>query len=574
MGRRHGPEGAFTFDLVPDDGAEAADSAAGAPHADLRAPSPERSSAGPDGAALADRGDAPAPQPAPFEAVRGRWRQVPRRTRLAALVVAAALAGTVVVVDGALDRGRTEELRTAAGGVVDLSSPPVETWRIEDRAEGDVMLAVGLVGVTGDVAAVKRRDELVGVDLLTGRERWAVDLLDARASCGPGLTFWNGVAEVTPTTQVVCVGTASSGEQVATVVEPDGTVLARRTVDEDLDLAVPGPDGSLLTASWVGDPQDVDVSLRGDPLTDLEVLGEIDDGYDLEVRLVDALTGAQRWTRRLPFGEVVDETRCVRWTTGGRNAELDRAGAVDHVVAGRLLGVAGCGILAYLTPEGDVLDLGALEGSEEEVVRRVQPLVDGGFAVSAGLWGRTSWEYQVLDAQGVFRFTVAGRLLDPWATDGRPSDRLLVAVDGRTVALDAAGEEVWRSDVEAEELLARAGQVAVVLDDQDRLVGLDLETGDLLWVRDGVVDVTGTGREEARSGELRSVFTDGTVVALAVPRYDDTQVVSQWRAVDAATGEELWSADLPEEGWGVDLAVDGHLLRWWPRGLTGFTTSS
>jgi hypothetical protein len=558
MGRRRGPEGAYTFDLVPDEAEVGGERAPGA-----------RGTGGTDPGS----GEPPDARPGRLSTA---WRRTSHRTRLAALVAGVALAGTYAVVDAMTDRDQVAELRAAAGGVVDLSSPPQEVWRLEDVAD-DTDISSGLVGVLGDVAAVQRYDELFGVDLATGERRWTVDLMDPSGQCGPGMAFWSERVELVPTDQVVCVGESGAGEQTVTVVESDGTVLVRRAISEQYDLVVPGPGTTVLTATWVGDPEDVDVTLEGDPMTDLTVVGEIDDGYDLEVRLVDALTGEVRWTRVVPFGEVIDPDQCVRWTTGGRNAELERQGVIDHVVSERLVGVSGCGILAYMTPDGRPLDLTGLQQLDEEVVRRVRPLVDGGYAVSAGGWGRSAWDQDVLDADGVQRFTVDGRLLDPWATDGATDgvagDRWIVAQPTGVIAVDGAGEKVWSADVMAVEVLARTARTAVVLDVRDRLVGLDLSDGTVLWVRENAVgeakDLTG----ETRSGGVTAVFTDGSVVAFVVPVYTDANVISLWRAVDAVTGEDLWTSQDVQEGWGVEVAVDGYLLRWWPTGLAGLGTT-
>ncbi|PFG44727.1 putative pyrroloquinoline-quinone binding quinoprotein [Isoptericola jiangsuensis] len=546
MGRRRRPEGAFTFDLVPDEGEVATPDA-------------------PAGATLDDDAGTR----------RGRvgraWRGTHRHTRWGVLVAVVALAGTGVVVDAAMDRGREAALREAAGGVVDLSLPPREVWRVDGVAD-ERAVPGGLAAVTGDVVAVQRAAELLGVDLETGETRWSVALVDRPGTCGPGLTFWSDTAEVTRSSRVVCLGQDRAGATTVLVVEEDGTVLARRELSEPVDLAVPGPGASVMTARWVGSPDDVDVQLQGDPMTDLAVVGDIDDGYDLQVRLEDAVTGEVRWTRTVPFGEVLDEEQCVRWSTGGRTAELERRGAVEHAVSERLVGVSGCGILAYFTPDGDPLDLSVLADADTESVRQVRPLADGGYAVSTGGWGQSGWRHHVLDGQGRLRFVVVGRLLDPWATSGVAADRWLVGQDGVTVALDATGAEVWRTRVGARELLARTSGVAVVLDDRDRVLGLDLADGSVLWVRDDVATEPATsGGEDQRTGEIQSVFTDGTVVATVAPAYTDAAVVSVWRALDVSTGEDLWSVDLRQDGWGVDLAVDGHLLRWWPTGLAGLS---
>nr|WP_246256715.1 PQQ-binding-like beta-propeller repeat protein [Isoptericola halotolerans] len=427
-----------------------------------------------------------------------------------------------------------------------------------------------MVAVAGGVAAVHRQGELLGIDLTTGQRRWTVDLFDRSVTCGPGLAFWGETVELTPTTQVVCVGQAVSGDVMVTTVDPDGTVLGHRVVDGEHDVVLPGPDGTVLAASWVGDAEDVDVELRGDPMTNLTVVGDIEDGYDLEVRAEDAATGAERWSQVVAFGPVLDSSQCVRWTTAGRNAELDRRGDVEHMVSGRLVGFSGCGVLAYFTPDGERLDLTALDGAGGDDVRRVRPLADGGFAVSAGAWGRSAWEFQVLDAEGVHRYTVEGRLLDPRATDGRADDRRLVVSGGETHAVGPDGERVWSATVAATSYLARTGQTAVVLDERDRVVGLDLGTGAVRWVRGDLLEPY-AALAGARGGQVQSAFTDGSVVALVVPTYTDTQVVSRWQAIDGSTGETLWVTDLPEDGWGVDMAVEGHLLRWWPAGLSGFS---
>jgi outer membrane protein assembly factor BamB len=551
VGRRRRPEGAFTFELVPDE-AEVATTDVPGPGVD--------DDTGDGKAGGVRRG-----------AVGRAWRGTHRHTRWGVLVATVALVGTGLVVDAVMDRGREAALRDAAGGVVDLTLPPREVWRVDGVAD-EPALPGGLAAVAGDVVAVQRAGELLGVDLASGEPRWTVDLVDRPGVCGPGLTFWSDTAEITQASRVVCLGESRGGGTSVMVVESDGTVLVRRELRDSFDLAIPGPEASVLTAQWVGAPGDVDVELQGDPMTDLTVVGEIDEGYDLRVRLEDAVTGEERWSRTVPFGEVLDEEQCVRWSTGGRTAELERRGVVEHAVSERLVGVAGCGVLAYFTPDGHPLDLGLLTETDEESVRRVRPLADGGFAVSAGGWGASTWEHHVLDDAGRLRFVVHGRLLDPWATSGDAADRWLVRQDEATVALDAQGREVWRAQVPALELLARTAGVAVVLDDRDRVVGLDLADGAVLWVRDDVATPEPESSSgDRRTGEIQSVFTDGSVVATVAPSYTDAAVVSAWRALDVSTGEDLWSADLVQEGWGVDLAVDGHLLRWWPTGLAGMS---
>ncbi|MDO8145798.1 MULTISPECIES: PQQ-binding-like beta-propeller repeat protein [unclassified Isoptericola] len=553
MGRRRGaPEGAFTFDLVPD-GSEAG-----------REPAFQEA---------ADPGESAGAVPGPASGARRRWSGRARRVRWVGVLGLVGVLAAVVLVDGAADRWRGDDLRAAAGGVTDLSGPPFEAWSLNEDI-GGLGLSGGLVAMQGEVVAVHRHDELVGIDLATGRPRWTVQLDEADGSCGPGMAVWGDTIDVRPAELVVCVAQEIDGEAHVTVVEDDGSVLVRRTVEGDHDLVVPGPRGTVVSATWVGDPEDVDVDLRGDPLTNLTVIGEIDDGYDLELSAADAVTGEERWVTTVPFGQVRDRTQCVSWDVGGRNARVDRRATLDHAVGRELIGVAGCGILAYLTPEGKRLDVPDVASDDDDVVRRVRPLADGGYVVSSGVWNRPALEHDVLGADGEHLYSVEGRVLDPLSTVGGDADELLVAYAARTIALDRTGEELWRADINAERLLARTDDVAVVLDSLDRVVGLGREDGAVRWVRDDLVVQYSALVGGGRSGELEAAFTDGTVVAVVVPTYTGERVLARWNAVDAATGEDLWSTELSSDGWGLDLAAAGHLLRWSPRGLTGYATGS
>ncbi|MEG3615461.1 PQQ-binding-like beta-propeller repeat protein [Isoptericola haloaureus] len=559
MGRRRGaPQGAFTFDLVPEDGSEA-----GQHPADRRVTEEPEPGTAPE-----------AEPPALLAGARRRWADRPRLLRWGVPVAAVVALAAVVVVEGVVDRWRGDDLRAAAGGVSDLSGPPFESWRLDEDV-GGIGLTGGLIAMEGDVAALLHHDELVGVDLRTGQPVWTVELTATDASCGPGLAIWGDTVDLRPAELVVCVAGTTDDAVDVTVVEDDGSVLVRRTVEGEHDLLVPGPRGTLVSATWTGDPDDVDVELRGDPLTNLTVLGDIDDGYDLQLRAVDAVTDEERWATTVPFGTVRDATQCVSWDTGGRNAQVDRRATLDYAVSQQLIGVAGCGILAYVTPDGKRLDLPDDDGDDEAgTVRRVRPLADGGFVVSSGVWNLPVWDHAVLGPDGEHWYTVEGRLLEPLSTVGGGGGQQLVAHAARTVALDQDGQELWTADVNTQTFLARTEEVAVVLDVQDRVLGLDRSDGTVRWVRDDVVTQFTALEDGGRTGELEAAFTDGAVVAVVVPTYTGERVVSRWRAVDVRTGEDLWSTELAADGWGLELAASGHLLRWSPRGLTGYTTGS
>ncbi|CAM3495574.1 outer membrane protein assembly factor BamB family protein [Isoptericola cucumis] len=542
---------------------------------------------GPDGAG----GDGP--RDGGLRVAARRVHDVLRGRRLVAVVVVAALALTALVVDTVGDRGRLEALRAAPGGVLDLVDQPRELWRV--GAEGD--LPGGLAGVLDGVVAVQHRDRLLGIDPADGERRWSARLPDAASGCGPGMDLWSRSFQMASADQIVCVSaTGGSGgdadpdveadtreRSTVTVVDADGTVLASRTVMASHTMLFPGPDGGLVVVRWVGeartDEPGRDGAERGLERLSVEELmaGDggpvIEDGYDLQVRLEDAATGEERWSRTVPFDGTVDPSLCVRWSDDGAVSGVELRGGVQTLVRQDLLWVAGCGIDAWLTGDGDRLDRTDDPTTFEGFA--VWPLGSGGFVAqeeadpaAAGQDGREPVA-RLLGPDGERRHALDGSYLVPMSGDGGGQDVQLLRRDDAVVAVDADGEDLWSRDLEAAAFAARTSQVAVVVDEDRAVHGLDLATGEELWSREDLLDGIETAYSRGFSPEVvDAAFTDGRAAVLVVaggPQADQVH----WLAVDVTTGEDLWTERTDGQEWGVHLAVDGHLLRWTPTEIVG-----
>lgn len=553
MGRRRDDaDGAYTFDLVPDDGDEASWPA-------------RRTTAGgsQDAGAVVVHLEREEPVPA-AEPERRPGRQ--RWFVAAVLAVLAAVGALAVDVLG--DRSRTAALRVASGGVLDLSAPPVETWRIDadDRAPG------GLVAVMGGAAVVQRYDDLHGVDLDTGARRWTVQLPDRSSECGAGYGLWDQRARILPARLLVCLS-GDGDERVAVVVDAEGGVVSRRAVDVSGEhLVRPAPDGTVVAATWVGEADEPDVAVLGDPTVgDVEVDGEIADGYDARVRLLDAVTGEVRWEHVVEFAPVLDGYRCVEYTDGGRDAEIQLQGELRSAAAGDLLWVFGCGIDAWFTPSGERLDVAAGVGPST-FGAAVRALDGGGYvgSSSGGRIGASDEGDRLLGRDGRVRRELDGHLLVPRASDGATDDVHLVRVGDETVAVDGDGRPLWRLGLPVQALLAQAGGMAVVSDIGGRVVGLDLTAGTEVWAHDDLLaDIEGDDVWGSVADRVQSVFTDGRRAALVWPALDHGSIAVHWVALDVATGAVVWDRMIEHDAWGIDLAADGRLVRWSPTAIIG-----
>lgn len=500
-----------------------------------------------------------------------RLRAVLRGRRLVTAVVLAATALTVVVVDTVGDRGRLAALRSAPGGVLDLSGEPREVWRV--AAEGSA--PGGLMGVTGGLVVAQHRDGLLGLDAETGEQRWRVGLPDASSECGPGMQVWSGGFRAEAVDRVVCVssvpadGDGSARRSVVTVVGADGTVEGTRDLDAPPAELHPGPDGGLLRVEWVGEASPVDPRVADDVVAGTADEGAIEDGYDVRVRAEDAVTGQTRWEETVPFDGGVDPSLCVRWSEDGTTSGVDLRGGAQTVVTDRVLWLGGCGIDAWFTPDGVRLDRPEDPGTFEGFA--VEPLGDGGYVVRTdaddlGADDPTDADRLLRDDGSEIR-AVRGRYLVPLSTDGGGGDVHLERRGGTTVGTDAEGDELWRTDVHSTAVLVRTSQVAVVADEGRRIYGLDLGTGEVLWGRPDLVEgLDAMGAYGPRFVE--AAFTDGRLAAFVVPDYARGDVV-HWVALDAVSGRQLWQVELGGDGWGVQLAVAGRLVRWSPSEIVG-----
>jgi outer membrane protein assembly factor BamB len=235
----------------------------------------------------------------------------------------------------------------------------------------------------------------------------------------------------------------------------------------------------------------------------------------------------------------------------------------DHV-----LWLGGCGVDAWFTPDGVRLDRPGDRPTFEGF--SVEPLATGGYlaGVDADAVVRGGDDPdRLLRADGSEVRALRGRYLVPLSTDGGGDGVVLERRRDATVATDADGDELWSTDLRASNLLVRTAQVAVVVDEGRRVYGLDLGTGEVLWSRPDLVEgVDALGAYGPRFVE--AAFTDGRLAAFVVPDYARGDVV-HWVALDAATGRQLWQLQLGGDGWGVQLAVAGRLVRWSPTEIVG-----
>lgn len=511
-------------------------------------------------------------EPLTWRRALDRGRDALRGRRLVAAVVVVAAALTAVVVDTVGDRGRLAALRAAPGGVLDLSAEPREVWQVE--AEGSV--PGGLMAVAGGLVVAQHRDALLGLDVETGEQRWQVGLPAGPSSCGPGMQAWSGGAQADTADRVVCVTGVPGGDgaservrrSTVTVVGADGTVEGTREVEGSPAELYPGGDGTLVSVDWVGEASPVDPRVADDVVAGVADPGDITDGYDLRVRVEDAVTGERRWQQTVPFDGGVDPSLCVRWSDDGTTSGVDLRGGVQTMVTDRVLWLGGCGIDAWFTPDGVRLDRPGDPGTFEGF--SVEPLTGGGYVVrtdSDDLRAEGATADRLVRDDGSEMREVRGRYLAPLSTDGGGDGVHLARRGDVTVASSADGTELWRTEVRSTSVLVRTAQVAVLVDEGRHVYGVDLGTGEVLWVRPDLVEgLDAMGAYGPRF--VDAAFTDGRLAAFVVPDYARGDIV-HWVALDAASGRQLWQVELGGDGWGVQLAVAGRLVRWSPTEIVG-----
>lgn len=522
-----------SFELVPQDGEP---ESGGAPASDTGTPG------------------ATAPAPTLRDRAVARWRRLSPRGRVAVAAGAAAvlLAATSVAVGPSLlatraDRLRAEAVSGLAGTVADLSDPLQETWEVRNGAGIQAVFPGGVV-VTTDGADAR------AVDVATGDDVWR-RFVGTDPECGPRP---DAVELARPVAVVVCLG-GDPDARTVTVLDASGTVVGERVVGPAVtDPHAPGVDGTApIVAPAAGGALAV-VDRTGETETVWTTEDDLDETLhtlherrwaDPTLRLEDAATGELRAEvpARLGLGGLEGCDRTT-WTDedGVTRVGLSAGSSVEATPSFSVLST--CGARVGVTTDGSPLDL-APSGAW------LVPAADGGYQDQGE-------ESRILAADGSLATTVPGWALRPDVdTDPGGPVLALTSADESSEALSvtafgADGHEEWAVPVAGRPTVAARVAGTVVLQDGDRVAGLDAATGAELWARDGVLDAPDDGRGEWVAGAL----TDGTRVLLGVAgsRGGSHRLL----ALDARDGTTVW--ERPGDGH-LNLlgAVDGHpvLLR-------------
>ncbi|BDZ41878.1 hypothetical protein GCM10025865_11770 [Paraoerskovia sediminicola] len=346
---------------------------------------------------------------------------------------------------------------------------------------------------------------------------------------------------------LVCVVTTQDGREVV-VVDETGSVVGRRAL-EDADATVaPARDGVAVQAVRQGLRRSLDEEVPYGWVGDRTV--DIPGGRDLLVTVTDVVSGETRWEQQVPF-RLGNFWECVSFVDGDPIVDID---ARDEVAEPGLVGITGCGVSATFSDSGVRLDDPA---ADDRVLvlgpdRYLRTTLNQGDRPSS----RTSSDV-VLDAAGEIVWRVPGAYLVPRASLEADTATRLVASSKGLAAYVPSGQELWRSELEPDEVLVQAGGTALVAV-RDRLVALDLATGEQLWEQE---------TEDRWTTAL--AFTDGTDAVLwshsqGHPDGERTRTT----AVDLRTGETVWTvhgSEIRE----VVLPVAGQLVRFGDAGLGG-----
>lgn len=495
-----------------------------------------------------------------------------RRRRRRALVAAAAavvVVGAMIVVDAVSSSGSLEAVRRSVGGVEPLPSVPAELWTVPAQTAGTPATLPGLLVLVRD-------DEAVAHDLDTGEVRWTVPLPPA-SRCGSELVL-SSTAPV-PDDELVCVTDdvpspleamttitpltdepvpAAEGAEV-TVIDAEGNAETR-TLDATRGWSAPGPDGTVARFRRAGEAPVDSPRVTVDQTTG--VPSDLSAGRPAVVTLEDARTGQVRWEHELPF--VAEEGSCPQYSDveGVTYAELDGATLVRG--AG-LLVVRGCGVDAWFTADGTRVD------DPRAPADTLSRLPDGALyrATSRGSTAdgaASPGPPVVLEPGGDVRWEPPGAVLVPSATDGTADDLVLMREVTDLVAHDATGSRRWASaDLNApSQAYVVAGGTAVVFQDMGLVVvGVDVETGRVLWTRDTAA-LTPPGPDgpttPAPMSMVTQAFTDGARALLVVTTWaEDGEDTVRLVALDLRDGDVEWRGDATTGSWYV--AAQGRLLR-------------
>jgi hypothetical protein len=490
-----------------------------------------------------------------FVALDASVRARARRTR--AVVGASAVAllafsawGTASEIQ---DREGAQRLMSAPGGVLSLADAPRVTWSAATESADSTAYMPGLI-------VVRRGTVLHGLDAGTGAERWQVPV-GGDPQCHVSTSAQGGGAVVD---SLVCWGGPNAAPQV-TVVHADGS-SATRTLSADVAWAAGTADGGLATVRTVGPPTPVD-PVTVTPLDNhsYTVDGTITHGQDVVLRLEDAASGAVRWERTVTFRPGSAASVCGTVTEDRTAAQPTYTYSLQRpqvLVLGTLVEAFGCGIQAAFTSDGRSAIDPTVSASDWW---NAEPYADGGVLTHVN--GNSAGEgfASVLTGPGGTT-TFPAQVLEPWATDGTPSD--LVLVDSGSDPLRAYardGTPRWHVARIYSALLVRAHGIAVLSLPQGGVAGVDLLTGDQLW-DNTALEPGASGTETFPMG----AFTDGRMAALLMGRYSSTvdenggsisldATSAELVGLDLATGRVRWRTALPG-GIPSMEAVQGHLV--------------
>ena len=541
MGQRRAASDSYRFDLVPDDGQEG------------DAPGP---GAGPEGPTVLDR-------------VRA-W---PRRRVVAGLAAAVVVLGASGVASTLIERERVAALRSAPGGVLDLSVPPRESWSVDVENGSPLTVLGGLLVVSSYTYGNGPRHDgaqLRGIDLTDGSEVWRRSY-EGEWDCGPTPYFAAASLALSASESVVCVQNGPEGS--VHVIDAAGEVAAERRVDGE-DRQMPAGHGGVVRLSSVGEPG---------PLP--EILGDEESGYrldgpviapDLRVTMEDAATGAVRWettVESVPTGPD-NWYQCMVWSDDGSGEPTLQPSVANafHWADESLVVVGACGVDAAFTPAGvrldvtsdaDTIDPADGASSYEPVLRTVDgPYLRPAQVDRHGQYSSSPYApWEVVDADGTVLAALPGRGSEPRATDGSNAGIVFAQVPGGLVAIRTDdGETAWEARMDGPAgVLVRTEDVVVAVTTGQELVALDLGSGARRWTAP-------LGNDQSRTfGDatdlVRAAFTDGRLAVVGTPGLGLPGALT-WTAFDLRTGEVAWTRGREREADGYGFAVDGRMLYW------------
>ena len=294
-------------------------------------------------------------------------------------------------------------------------------------------------------------------------------------------------------------------------------------------------------------------------------------GVDGRVSAVDANTGALKWQRRvqsaLRSGVAADETRVVVANREGQLTALDAESGDDlwtYDMSSEVLSAVatGFGVVVARGADGRIVGLDGVTGTERWTRTYTPPALtvygysppvllptgvllglDDGKVIALSLDnGGTLWESQLTVASGRSEIE---RLVDVDANI-LLDDRYIYAAgyQGNVARLEPQrGNQLWSTPLSTTVGISQSESALYVIDETDRVVALDKDTGETLWEQTALV-----GRKLTRP-----VLIGGAAVVV-----DFEGIV---HLLDTASGDLKGRLDTGSSGRGSEpLVVDGQLV--------------